>query len=164
MKKTVAAALLLALAFTLCACGSAAPAAPSIGDQMYEKYGSIIDKLEAGEYEKVIEEVTGMMPVPENKVVTITKDNFADFYELAYDVNQINKDSAGNVLSMWYSGSSFYYNLKEEYRDKLVSDRLIYYPVDLREPCLVHSAVSGPDDLERSLGRCNKGYHCGNPH
>ena len=122
MKKTISVILLLALAFTLCACGSAAPAAPSVGDQMYEKYGSIIDKLEAGEYEKVIEEVTAMMPVAENQVVHITKDNFNDYYEVAYDVNQINKDSAGNILSMWYSGSSFFYRLKEEYREKLVSD------------------------------------------
>lgn len=96
MKRLISVILAGVLALSLCGCGAAAK--PSVGDQMYEKYGSIIDKLEAGEYEKVIEEVTAMMPVPEEQTVTITLDNFSDYYELRYDVPQVNRDSQGSFL------------------------------------------------------------------
>ncbi len=128
MKKALAVLLILTLACSLCACGAAAPAEapaeapePSLGDQMYEKYGSIIDSLEAGDFEAVLEEVTGMMPEPEKTVIEITPENFYDYYELCYPEQMVEKDAEGTPVSVW-PGQYFYFQLKEEYAEKLVPD------------------------------------------
>ncbi len=124
MKKTLAILLILALACSLCACGAGAPAAlsePSIGDQMYEKYATIIDGLEAGDFEAALEEIYAMIPEPEETVVEITPENFYDYYEIFYPEKMVEKDAQGNSISVW-PGQSFYFQLKEEYRDKLVPD------------------------------------------
>ena len=118
MKRLITLILVAALSFSLCACGASAP---SVGDQMYEKYGSIINNLEAEEYQKVIDEVTAMMPVPEEKTVPINLGNFNEYYELRYDETQVNRDSQGKAVSAWVT-NAFYYGLKEEYLEKLVGD------------------------------------------
>ena len=138
MKRLISVILAGVLALSLCGCGAAAK--PSVGDQMYEKYGSIIDKLEAGEYEKVIEEVTAMMPVPEEQTVTVTLDNFSDYYELRYDVPQVNRDSQGKLSSVNYSGT-FYYGLKEEYAARLVPESS-YVEVGVTADCAVKKVDS----------------------
>ena len=129
MKKTVSWMLAIAMLFALCACGVPAPAAeptpaePSIGDQMYEKYGSIIDNLEAGEYEKVIEEVSAMMPKPVETIVTITPENFYDYYEICYREPRVEKDAQGNIVEYQAYSTTYDFRLKEDYKSRLVSDR-----------------------------------------
>lgn len=121
MKKLIAVLLVIVLACSLCACGSSAPPEPSIADQMYEKYGSIIDKLEAENYEAAIEEITGMMPEPEETVVTITPENFYDYYELSYIERKPKMDAAGNITEM-YGDQLFNFKLKEDFADLIVPD------------------------------------------
>ena len=122
MRKTVALVLAAVIALSLCACGAAAaPAEPSIGDQMYEKYGTIIDSLEAGEYEEAMGAIAAMMPEPETKEVLITPENFSQYYELKYDESHVNRDAQGKVSNIWFT-RSFYYSLKEEYREAFVAD------------------------------------------
>ena len=73
---------------------------PSIGDQMYEKYKSIIDKLEGENYDGAIEEIQAMKPAPTVQEVEITADNFFDYYDIVYDENNIERDSDGNIITI----------------------------------------------------------------
>ena len=126
-------ALLLALFFcvSLSACGDAPvpepiveeqpQSTPSIGDQMYVKYKTIIDNLESEKYEDVIIEVSRMMPEPEETVIGITPDNFWDYYEIVYTDDYLTKDAAGNITDIWGT-QEFRLRLKEEYLDIFVPD------------------------------------------
>lgn len=140
MKRLFAVILILAMALSLCACGETEP---SMGDQMYEKYGALIDKLEAGDfegaadsvfammpegekyssvvgklkaedYEGIIAEITEMMPVPPETVVEITPENFWDYYEIAYEKPYTEKDAQGNITRM-YPSNYCYFALKAPY-------------------------------------------------
>ena len=74
MKKTITVLLLLTLILALCACGQtadtkapqeAAPTAeptPSVGDEMYSKYGDIINALEEQNYDDAISLIGSMRP------------------------------------------------------------------------------------------------------
>ncbi|MBR0160592.1 MAG: hypothetical protein IJQ02_04830 [Oscillospiraceae bacterium] len=74
MKKTITVFLLIAMVLTLCACGqsgqkTAAPEVtptpeptPSVGDEMYSKYGDIIDALEDENYDDAISMIGSMKP------------------------------------------------------------------------------------------------------
>ena len=111
------------MVLSLCACGSSAPqeVEPSFGDQMYEKYADIIGALEEERYDDAIDAISAMKPEPEEIVVEITPENFWDYYEVVYSDSILNKDAAGNILSIWGS-QDFYLALKEEYASVLVPD------------------------------------------
>ena len=121
MKKAITIFFVLTIMFSLCACGATQTAEPSVGDLMYQKYGSIINKLEDEEYEAAIEEITGMMPEPEKTVVTITADNFYDYYKLYYSDQKPEKDAQGNIVSIW-GNQWFSFKLKDEFADKFVAE------------------------------------------
>ncbi len=129
MKKLTALVCILAIALSFCACGQAAQPAeptpeptPSLGDQMYEKYGSIIDKLEAEEYQAAIDEISAMLPEPEITEVTITPENFWDYYELVTnDLPYIDKDATGKITEC-QPAWQYYLVLKQEYQNRLVSE------------------------------------------
>lgn len=83
MKKYLAALLSLSL---LAGCSA------SVGDQMYEKYGTIIDALEEENFDAAIQEISQMKKeklIAEAgdindyiTTVTLTNDNFYDYFEL----------------------------------------------------------------------------------
>ena len=66
------------LLFVLTGCSSA----PSKGDQMYAKYATLIDALEAEDYETATAAFQGYLPVPEEEVVELSLDNWSDYFEL----------------------------------------------------------------------------------
>lgn len=79
------------LALTLTACGQQAPPVEtepetqSVGDQMCEKYGDVIDALEAEDYDGAKSLIDEMSPERETEVVEITLDNYLDYYEWSED-------------------------------------------------------------------------------
>ena len=81
MKKFVALLLATIVAVSIIGCGSNTnkEPEPSIGDQMYEKYKSIIDKIEGENYDGAIEDIQAMKPEPVVQEVEITTDNFHVF-------------------------------------------------------------------------------------
>ena len=134
MKRWTAILCLLALCLSLCACGQTAqpaqaeptpeptPQAPSKGDLMYDKYGSIIDKLEAGDFDGALEEISAMKPEPKITTVTITPENFYDYYELEmYDSSNIQRDAGGRI-TYFYPSWDYYFVLKDEYRGRLLAE------------------------------------------
>ena len=134
MKRWTAILCLLALCLSLCACGQTAqpaqaeptpeptPQAPSKGDLMYDKYGSIIDKLEAGDFDGALEEISAMKPAPKITTVAITPENFYDYYELEMnDCSYITRDASGRITDfdpIWL----YRFVLKDEYRGRLLAE------------------------------------------
>ena len=119
MKKFVSLCLLIALVCSLCATGvSAAALSP---EELYEKYATIIDALEAEDYSTAYKEVRDMIPLEAFEAVEITKDNFFDYYEIVKDEPTIERDSSGKIKSV--TPGNFLISLKEEYWDRLYGDR-----------------------------------------
>ena len=109
MKKLVSLCLLIALVCSLCATGiSAAALSP---EELYEKYATVIDALEAEEYNTAYNEVWGMIPIEAFEVVELTKDNFFDYYEIVKGEPTIERASSGKIKSV--TPSSFQVALKE---------------------------------------------------
>lgn len=92
IRKTAAA---VCAAFLFAGCSSSY----SKGDQMYEKYGKLIDALEAGDYDCSVRAFNEYLPQPETEEVTLTKDNLFDYYELDVDV-EYRRDDRGRVRTM----------------------------------------------------------------
>lgn len=129
--------MMLTCAAMVTACGSTQGAGPSDGaaasgtegpadDQgqgeegtvdLAEKYSEIITHLENEEYDEAIEAINAMRPEPETETVSITLDNwqeyfsFVDKYDYEYD--------AEGAITKTYCWICF--QLKEEYQDRLVS-------------------------------------------
>lgn len=93
MKKLFSAVCISTVLLTGCSSG------PSKGDQMYEKYGKLIDALEAGNYEESLKAFMEYVPQPETEEVTLTKDNLYDYFELVVEP-RFEKDAHGNVKSV----------------------------------------------------------------
>ena len=108
MKRLFSAVCVSAVLLTGCSSG------PSKGDQMYEKYGKLIDALEAGNYEESVKAFTEYVPKPETEEVTLTKDNLYDYFELVVAPN-LEKDAHGNIKSMIEYARL---DLKQEYQGK----------------------------------------------
>lgn len=90
-------------------------AEPSIGEQMYEKYKSIIDKLEGENYDGAIEEIQAMKPAPVVQEVGITAENFFDYYDIVYRENNIERDADGKITRIDKYDNVFEFKLKDEY-------------------------------------------------
>ena len=134
MKKHLALLLTIVATISIVGCGSSASmdsgtnvgsttmdssiseaAAPSVGEQMYEKYKSIITKLEGENYDGAIEEIEAMKPVPDVQEVAITPENFFDYYDIVYRENSITRDSDGKITSIDRWDSFFSFCLKDEF-------------------------------------------------
>lgn len=123
MKKYMALLLMIIMAVSIIGCGGNAAQEPeqmpepepSIGDQMYEKYKTIIDKLEGENYDGAIEDIQAMKPAPTIQEVEITKDNFFDYYDIVYDENEIERDSEGKIVNIYKRDRNFSFKLKDEY-------------------------------------------------
>lgn len=129
MKKHIAFVITMIAVISIAGCGSStnissstntdssisAATEQSIGDQMYEKYRSIITKLEGENYDGAIEEIEAMKPAPVVQEVVITPDNFFDYYNIVYRDNIITRDSDGKITSINKNDDLFYFNLKDGY-------------------------------------------------
>lgn len=123
MKKYLALLLMIIMAVSIIGCGGntaqepeqATEPEPSIGDQMYEKYKTIIDKLEGENYDGAIEDIQAMKPAPTIQEVEITKDNFYDYYDIVYEEDGIERDSDGKIVAIDKSDRYFSFKLKDEY-------------------------------------------------
>ena len=117
MKKYIAFLITIIMAVSIISCGSSnnKEPEPSVGDQMYEKYKSIIDKLEGENYDGAIEEIQAMKPAPEVKEVEITPENFFDYYDIVYWEYNIERDSDGKITRIDKRDNVFDFKLKDEY-------------------------------------------------
>ena len=108
-------AIIMAVSMISCGGGNNQEPVSSIGDQMYEKYKSIIDKLEGENYDGAIEEIQAMKPAPVIQEVEITADNFFDYYETVFWEDQIERDAEGKISSIRICSYWFDFELKNEY-------------------------------------------------
>ena len=117
MKKYIAYLITIIMAVSIISCGGTTneEPEPSIGDQMYEKYKTIIDKLEGENYDGAIEEIQAMKPAPVVQEVKITTDNFYDYYDIVYRENNFERDSEGNITKIDKWDYLFSFRLKDEY-------------------------------------------------
>ena len=134
MKKLVSLCLLIALLCSICVTGVSASALSS--EEIMEKYGALIEALEAEDYDAATEEFVKLLPEPETatepdadsepvtdsgvsaekEVIELTVDNFFDYFEFVQRENSIERDSSGKIKSIypgWYQ-----LVLKEEYRNR----------------------------------------------
>ena len=122
MKKHIAFLLAVIMAVSIISCGGGTSKEPeieseqSIGDQMYEKYRTIIDKLEGDNYDGAIEEIQAMKPAPVVLDVEITEDNFFDYYEIVYLENSFDRNADGKIVSIDRRDYEFEFRLKDEYQ------------------------------------------------
>ena len=122
MKKLIAIAIVLATVFALCACG-----APTVVEKVvevipdeYEQFKDVLDELFNEDFDGAQALIEAMMPEPEPLPcveVTITKENFFDYFEYV-DIPEIcieqgtERDAEGNITRIVVL-SGFY--LKPEY-------------------------------------------------
>ena len=108
MKKNFCFILALVLCFMLCACGK------------YKKYDTLIDYLEAGDYEQAVQEVEKLrqnsLESKQTITVNITLDNWQDYYEIvlvpSFSANAFREITGANVYHK--------IQLKESWKDRFV--------------------------------------------
>ena len=139
MKKTISLLLALVMCLSLCACGVDEKYAPllenldagnyeGIKDALIElspefkadaeklaKYQSLIDLLEAENYEDALVDVENRIPVPECEIIEITMDNWDEYFEIVPDHYWI-KNAFGEGRGLTIGFSLF---LKDEYASRL---------------------------------------------
>lgn len=121
MKKHLVLFLAVIMAVSIISCGGTSKEPekepePSVGDQMYEKYRTIIDKLEGENYDGAIEEIQAMKPAPVVLDMEITPDNFFDYYEIVYLENEFERNADGKIISIKRYDYLFDFKLKDEYQ------------------------------------------------
>lgn len=119
MKRVIIFILALTLLFILSACGSTTVVEKEIEvpviPEEYLQFQDLIDALKAEDYDTAQALLDGMKPKPAETVVSITPDNFWDYYEIVYPEFQLTKDASGKITEIWPT-QTFSINLKEEYR------------------------------------------------
>ena len=83
MKKLTAFILLIALVCSLCVFAPSAAALTEEEEALYTKYADLIALLEAEDFNAALETVTSMMPATEFEEITLTAENFFDYFEIA---------------------------------------------------------------------------------
>ena len=124
--------MMLICAAMVTACGSTQTAGPADGAaasgtedpadeegtvDLAEKYSEIITHLENEEYDEAIEAINTMRPEPETETVSITMDNWQEYFSFA-DKYDYEYDAEGAITKTFYY---ICFQLKEEYQDRLVS-------------------------------------------
>ena len=127
MKKTAYLLLAAVLVFLFCACGSASPVpVPGGGstetevvevEKIPEKYADLIASIEGGDYDGAVAIIDAMRPapvIPDILEVTITTENFLDYFEYREYVDDTltMRDEAGNITNLFVIYS---YVLRDEY-------------------------------------------------
>ena len=139
MKKTISLLLALVMCLSLCACGVDEKYAPllenldagnyeGIKDALIElspefkadaeklaKYQSLIDLLEAENYEDALVDVENRIPVPECEIIEITMDNWDEYFEIVPD-HYWEENAFGEGEALCIGFSLF---LKDEYVARL---------------------------------------------
>lgn len=110
---------------------------PSVAEQMYEKYRTIITKLEGENYDGAIEEIEAMKPALVVQEVEITPDNFYDYYDIVYKENYIERDSDGKITSISKRHDNFSFILKDK------------FTLDTNEDNTIVVGVTGDYDLKK---------------
>ena len=151
MKKYIAFILTMIAVISIAGCGSSTNVSsspntdssiseatgPSVAEQMYEKYRTIITKLEGENYDGAIEEIEAMKPAPVVQEVEITPDNFYDYYDIIYRENDISRDSDGRITRIYKWDNEFSFVLKDEYK------------LDENEDNTILVGVTGDYDLKK---------------
>ena len=124
--------MMLICAAMVTACGSTQTAGPADGAaasgtedpageestvDLAEKYSEIITHLENGEYDEAIEAINAMRPEPETETISITLDNWQEYFSFVDDY-RYEYDAQGAITETNYH---IFFQLKEEYQDRLVS-------------------------------------------
>ena len=113
MKRLLAFVLLIAMICSVCVFAPSAAALSEEEEALYAKYADLIGLLEAEDFDTALEMVYGLMPAVEYEEVTITTENFFDYYEVVTDDPYIERDSTGAIVSIWPGNLVF--KLKEEF-------------------------------------------------
>ena len=124
--------MMLICAAMVTACGSSQTAGPADGAaasgtedpageegtvDLAEKYSEIITHLENEEYDEAIEAINAMRPEPETETISITLDNWQEYFSFVDDY-RYEYDAQGAITETNYH---IFFQLKEEYQDRLVS-------------------------------------------
>ena len=124
--------MMLLCAAMVTACGSSQAAGPADGAaasgtedpageegavDLAEKYSEIITYLENEEYDEAIEAINAMRPEPETETLSITLDNWQEYFSFVDDY-RYEYDAQGAITETNYH---IFFQLKEEYQDRLVS-------------------------------------------
>ena len=124
--------MMLICAAMVTACGSTQTAGPADGAaasgtedpageegtvDLAEKYSEIITHLENEEYDEAIEAINAMRPEPETETISITLDNWQEYFSFVDDY-RYEYDAQGAITETYYG---IRFQLKEEYQDRLVS-------------------------------------------
>ena len=124
--------MMLICAAMVTACGSTQTAGPADGAaasgtedpageegtvDLAEKYSEIITHLENEEYDEAIEAINAMRPEPETETISITLDNWQEYFSFVDDY-RYEYDAQGAITETNYH---IFFQLKEEYQDRLVS-------------------------------------------
>ena len=99
------------------ASGTEDPAGEEGTVDLAEKYSEIITHLENEEYDEAIEAINAMRPEPETETVSITLDNWQEYFSFVDDY-RYEYDAQGAITETYYD---ICFQLKEEYQDRLVS-------------------------------------------
>ena len=124
--------MMLTCAAMVTACGSTQGAGPADGAaasgtedpageegtvDLAEKYSEIITHLENEEYDEAIEAINAMRPEPETETISITLDNWQEYFSFVDDY-RYEYDAQGAITETNYH---IFFQMKEEYQDRLVS-------------------------------------------
>ncbi len=157
MKKVLSMLLVIILAVSMVGCSGSVKEAepqqetatptPNPAILLYEKYSDIISALEEKNYDgavSLIEELKPTPEVPPIKEVTITTDNFFDYFELNRQIktNYAEKDSQGKITAIDREVS---YVLKEEYRIAEEKKRDCIVEIGLKYDYLYHYSIVDVD-------------------
>ena len=99
------------------ASGTEDPAGEEGTVDLAEKYSEIITHLENEESDEAIEAINAMRPEPETETVSITLDNWQEYFSFVDDY-RYEYDAQGAITETNYH---IFFQLKEEYQDRLVS-------------------------------------------
>ena len=124
MKKLISILLFVAIIFSFCMTGVSASALSP--EEITEKYGALIDAVEAGNYPAADEELKKLFPgkeisnsaeeKAEYEVIELTTENFYDYYDLVQEESYCERDSKGNIK--WLEPGGYMFVLKEEYKSR----------------------------------------------
>ena len=117
MKKLTAFILLIALVCSLCVFAPSAAALTEEQEALYTKYADLIALLEAEDFNAALETVTSMMPATEFEEITLTAENFFDYFEIATEEPSIERNSDGSIKQIYPGWLAL--KLKEDFVNRL---------------------------------------------
>ena len=124
MKRLVSMLLFATIVLSLSMTGASASALSL--EEINEKYGALIEAVEAGNSDAAIDELFRLLPPleeseaaedeVESEAIELSPENFLDYYELVLSESYCERDSAGKIKSV--SPGGYLFKLKEEFQDR----------------------------------------------